>query len=151
MKFNFSSKGFKLKNPYINIHSNFPNVTALQVRVKVLLLPIIWGAYGLGTVFGLTYIFGPVLTNTPYAMNDKPISGSYLPALFFNVAMFLVVMGFSLYALGIWNIDTSNPKTQRDIGALAVMMVSGLLIFTSALFLFPLVASLVYFLATNVD
>ena len=121
------------------------------MQKKVLFLPIIWGAYGIGTVFGLTYIFGPVLTNTPYAQNDKPISGSYLPALFFNVAALLLVIGLSLYVLGIWSVDFSNPKTRRDIGALAVMMVSGGLLFTSALFLFPTIISLVYFLATNID
>jgi hypothetical protein len=100
---------------------------------------------------GLSYIFGSILDNIPYISNDKPIGGSYLPALFFNVAALLAMIAFSLFALGIWNIDLSNPKSQRDIGALMVMLVSGVLIFTNPLFLFPLVGSLVYFLATNVD
>jgi hypothetical protein len=118
---------------------------------RVFLLPLIWGAYGLGEVYGLSYIFGPILNQLPYESNDKPISGSYLPALFFNVTAILAMIAFSLYALGIWNIDLSNPKARRDLGALCIMLVSGLLIFTSALFLFPAVASLVYFLATNMD
>jgi cytochrome bd-type quinol oxidase subunit 2 len=118
---------------------------------RVLLLPIIWGAYGLIEVYGLSYIFGPILNGLPYPVNDKPIAGSYLPALFFNVTTLLAMIAFSLYALGIWNVNLSNPKSQRDIGALCIMLVSGLLIFTSGLFLFPAVASLVYFLATNVD
>jgi hypothetical protein len=112
---------------------------------------LIWGAYGLGTVYGLRYIFGPILNSLPYAGNDKPISGSFLPALFFNVTMLLGFVAFSLYALGIWNIDLSNTKDRRDLGALVVMMVSGLLIFTSSLFLFSAVATLVYFLATNMQ
>ncbi len=121
------------------------------MQKRVLLLPIIWGAYGLGTVYGLSYIFGPVLNSLPYTPNDKPIGGSYLPGLFFNVTLLLGVLAFSFYSLGMWNIDLSNPKSKRDLGALCVMLVSGLLIFTSGLFLLPAVASLVYFLATNID
>lgn len=127
------------------------NPTVRKMQKRVLLLPIIWGAYGLAEVYGLSYIFGPVLNQVPFPGNDKPIGGSYLPALFFNITAILAMVAFSLYALGIWKIDLSNPKSQRDIGALCVMLVSGLLIFTSGLFLFPAVASLVYFLATNLD
>lgn len=65
--------------------------------------------------------------------------------------MLFALIAFSLYALGIWTVDLSNPKFKRDVTALGVMMVSGGLIFTSALFLFPLIISLLYFLATNVD
>jgi hypothetical protein len=118
---------------------------------RILLLPLVWGGYGLGTVYGLSYIFGPVINSLPYAANDKPISGAFIPALFFNVTLLLGVIALSLYAFGTWNIHLSNPKDQRDLGALAIMMASGLLIFTSALFLFPAVASLVYFLATNIE
>ena len=121
------------------------------MQKRILLLPVVWGLYGLGEVYGLNFIFGPVLNSLPYPANDKPIGGSFLPALFFNVTLLLGVVAFSLFALGIWNIDISSPKSKRDLGALGVMMVSGLLIFTSALFLFPAVASLVYFMATNID
>jgi len=118
---------------------------------RILWLPLIWGVFGIGEVLGLTYLFGPVATNTPYPPNDKPIGGSYLPALFFNVAAMLAVLALSLYALGIWNIDFSNRKVRTDIVALAVMSVSGLLVFYYAIFLFPLAVALVYFLATNID
>jgi len=40
---------------------------------------------------------------------------------------------------------------KTDIATLGVMFVSGVLIFSSALFLFPLTAALVYFLATNIE
>ena len=99
----------------------------------------------------LNYLFGPVATNIPYAANDKPIGGSYLPALFFNVATLIAVLSFSLYALGIWDVDLSSRKVRTDIVALGVMSVSGVLIFTWAIFLFPLAVSLVYLLATNID
>lgn len=112
---------------------------------------MIWGVFGIGEVLGLTYVFGPVATNIPYPPNDKPIGGSYLPALFFNVAAMLAVLGLSLYALGIWNIDFSNRKARTDLVALAAMAVSGFLVFYYAIFLFPLAVALVYFLATNID
>ena len=118
---------------------------------RLLLLPVIWAAYGLGEVYGLGYLLGPIVKLLPFGIDDKPIGGAYMPALFFNVTMLLGFLAFSLYALGYWNIDLSSPKSQRDLGALAIMMVSGLLIFTSALFLFPAVATLVYFMATNID
>jgi hypothetical protein len=118
---------------------------------RILLLPLIWGGYGLGTVYGLSYLFGPILNLLPFGIDDKPTSGAYMPALFFNVTMLMGFIAFSLYAIGMWNIDLSNPKSQRDLGALMIMLVSGLLIFTSALFLFPIVATLVYFMATNID
>jgi hypothetical protein len=121
------------------------------MQKRILMLPLLWGLFGIGEVLGLTYIFGPVATNPTYAPNDKPISGSYLPALFFNVAAILAVIGLSLYALGVWNIDFSNRKVRADIVALGVMFVSGTLIFSYAIFLFPLVVALVYFLATNID
>lgn len=99
----------------------------------------------------LNYLFGPILNNVPYGYNDKPIGGSYLPTLFFNVTALLAMIGLSLYALGIWTVDFSNPKLKRDLGALAVMSASGFLAFYSAIFIFPLSAALVYFLATNIE
>jgi hypothetical protein len=117
---------------------------------RLLLLPLIWGAYGIGEVLILNYLFGPVASNS-YPSNDKPIGGSYLPVLFFNFGALIALLGFSLYSLGIWNIDFSNRKVKIDIAALGVMFVSGLLIFTSAVFLFPLAVALVYFLATNIE
>ena len=123
----------------------------MTMQKRILMLPLIWGAFGIGEVLGLTYIFGSVATNVPYPPNDKPIGGSYLPALFFNVAAMLAVLGFSLYALGIWNVDFSNRKGKSDLVALGVMFVSGFLVFYYAIFLFPLAVALVYFLATNIQ
>jgi hypothetical protein len=114
------------------------------------MLPIIWGVFGIGEVLGLTYLFGPI-ANVQFPTNDKPIGGSYLPALFFNIAAMLAVLGLSLYSLGIWSIDFSNRKVRTDLIALGVMLVSGFLVFYYAIFLFPLAVALVYFLATNID
>ncbi len=121
------------------------------MQKRILMLPLIWGAFGIGEVLGLTYIFGSVATNVPYPPNDKPIGGSYLPALFFNVAAMLAVLGFSLYALGIWDVDFSNRKVKSDFVALGVMSASGFLVFYYPIFLFPLAIALVYFLATNIQ
>jgi hypothetical protein len=121
------------------------------MQKRIMMLPVIWGVFGIGEVLGLTYLFGPILNYVTFAPGDKPIGGSYLPALFFNVAAILAMLGLSLYALGIWNIDFSNRKVRTDIVALGVMFVSGMLIFSYAIFLFPLAVALVYFLATNID
>ena len=122
------------------------------MQKRILMLPLIWGVFGIGEVLGLTYIFGtPIINNIPFPPNDKPIGGSYLPALFFNVAAILAVLGLSLYALGVWNVDFSNRKVRTDLVALGVMLASGFLVFYYAIFLFPLAVALVYFLATNVQ
>ena len=118
---------------------------------RILALPLIWGAYGIGEVLALNYLYGPIANNIPFPGNDKPIGGSYLPVLFFNLAALIALLGFSLYSLGIWNIDLSSRKARTDIIALGVMFVSGILIFSYPILLFPLAATLVYFLATNID
>jgi hypothetical protein len=122
-----------------------------SLQRRVLLLPLVWGAFGLGEVLGLTYLYGPIATSIPFPGNDKPIGGSYLPALFFNLAAMIVVISLSLYSLGIWNVDFSSRKLKIDIIALGAMLASGILVFYYAIFLFPLAVALVYFLATNVD
>jgi len=124
------------------------------MQKRILLLPIIWGAYGIGEVLILNYLFGPIigdLASFNFPGNDKPIGGSYLPALFFNLAALLAMLGFSLWALGIWNPNLSSPRFRRDLVALGVMLGSGFLVFYSAVFLFPLIVTLVYFLATNIE
>ncbi len=124
------------------------------MQKRVLLLPIIWGAYGIVEVVILNFLLGPIvmdLFNFNWPGNDKPIGGSYLPALFFNVVGLFLVLGLSLWALGIWTIDLSSPKTRRDLGAMAVMLGSGFLVLYNALFLAPLGVSLIYFLATNIE
>jgi hypothetical protein len=121
------------------------------LQIRILLLPLIWGVFGIGEVLVLSYLYGPVATNIPYPANDKPIGGSYLPVLFFNFGALIAVISFSLYSLGIWNIDFSSRKIRIDLVAFAVMFASGMLVFYYAIFLFPLAVALVYFLATNIE
>ena len=118
---------------------------------RLLLLPLIWGGFGIGEVVALNYLFGPVVSSIPFPANDKPIGGSFLPVLFFNFAMLMILIGLSLYSLGIWNIDLSSRKGRTDAVALGVMFICGVFIFSYAILLFPLVATLIYFLATNID
>jgi hypothetical protein len=127
------------------------NLTVEPLQRRVLLLPLIWGAFGIGEVLALNYLYGSIVNSIPFPANDKPIGGSYLPALFFNFAAIIAVLGLSLYSLGIWNIDFSNRKVRTDLVALGVMLVCGILVFYYAIFLFPLAVTLVYFLATNIE
>ena len=121
------------------------------MKKRLLLLPLIWAAFGIGMVEGLNYILGPIINDLPYTINDKPIGGSYLPALFFVLGSLGAMLALSLYSLGIWEFNLSARKSRMDLTALVVMIVSGLLVFTSALALVPLIGSLVYFLATNIE
>ena len=121
------------------------------MQKRLLLLPLVWGAYGIGEVLILNYLYGSVVLSVPYPANDKPIGGSYLPVLFFNFAALVALLGFSLYSLGVWDIDLSSRKVRTDLVALGVMFASGILVFYYAIFLFPLAVALVYFLATNIE
>ncbi len=125
--------------------------TVALLQRRILLLPLIWGAYGIGEVLILTYLYGPLVNSIPYPANDKPIGGSYLPVLFFNFAALAALLGFSLYSLGVWDIDLSSRKVRTDLVALGVMFASGIMVFYYAIFLFPLAVALVYFLATNIE
>ncbi len=114
-------------------------------------MPLIWTAFGIGEVLALNYLFGPILNNLPYGPNDKPIGGSYLPALFFNFAALLVMIGLSLYALGIVNIDLSNRKTRNEFIAVGVIAASGIGLFYLPILFFVSIAALVYLLAVMID
>jgi hypothetical protein len=141
----------KLKLPRILISTCGEKTSVSALQRRVLFLPLIWGAYGLGEVYGLSWIFGPILNSLPFASNDKPISGSYLPALAFNTAMLLAVISLSLYALGIWNIDLSNPKTKRDLGALIIAIACLGLVFYFPILLAGAAVALIYLMAVNIE
>ncbi len=134
---------------YINMW--LQSATRGVMQKRILLLPLLWVAYGLGEVLVLNYLFGPILNSLPYVPNDKPIGGSYLPALFFNVAAFLGMIGLSLYSLGIVNIDFSNKKTRNEFIAVGVLVVSGILLFYIPVLFFVSIVALVYLLAVTID
>jgi hypothetical protein len=118
---------------------------------RLLLLPIAWAAFGLGEVYGLRLLLGPILNIAPLSSNDKPIGGSIFPVLFFNVAAVLVVLAVSLYSLGIWDLDLSRRKDRADLGALAVLLVGGVLLWYVPVAFFFVVAAIIYLLATNIE
>jgi hypothetical protein len=118
---------------------------------RLVLLPIAWAAFGLGEVYGLRFLLGPILNIAPTISNDKPIGGSIFPVLFFNVAAVLVVLAVSLYSLGIWNLDLSRRKERADLGALAVLFVGGVLLWYVPVAFFFVVAAIIYLLATNIE
>jgi hypothetical protein len=118
---------------------------------RLLLLPITWAAFGLGEVYGLRFLLGPVLNVVPTSANDKPIGGSIFPVLFFNVAAVLVVLGVSLYSVGIWKVELSGRKERADLAALVVLFVGGMLLWYAPVAIFFVVAAIIYLLATNIE
>lgn len=121
------------------------------MQKRIMLLPLVWAAYGIGEVVALTYLFGPIVNSIPFISNDKPIGGSYLPVLFFNFAALLGMIGLSLYALGIVDIDMSSKKTRNEFVAVGILAVSGILLFYVPIFFFVSIADLVYILAVAID
>ncbi len=118
---------------------------------RMLLLPLVWAAFGIGEVYALRYLFGDIVNITPTVANDKPIGGSVLPVLFFNSAVLLTAISLSLYAVGMWKVDLSTRRTRMNIGALAILLVSGFLLWHTPIALFTALVSLGYFLAVNVE
>ena len=121
------------------------------MQKRVLLLPLIWAAYGIGEVLVLNFLFGPVVKSIPFGSDDKPIGGSYLPVLFFNFAALLGMIGLSLYALGMVNIDLSNRKTRNEFLAVGVLAASGVGLFYIPILFFVSIVSLIYLLAVMID
>ena len=116
-----------------------------------MLLPVIWGAFGIGEVLALQYLLNPIMSAFPAPGNDKPISGSLLPFLFISTALAMIVLGVSLYSIGYWEPNFSTRKAKIDITVLSIFVISGLLIFYTPFALFPLVLTGFYFLAVNLE
>jgi len=121
------------------------------MQKRILLLPLIWGVFGISEVVVVNYLLGSVINSIPYSQNDKPIGGSYLPVLGFNVLALLVVIGLSLYSLGIWNIDWTNRETRVEFVALGVLFGSLMAVFYYPIFLFSAAVALIILLALNID
>jgi hypothetical protein len=127
------------------------NSSRKHLEKRVLLLPLAWVVFGLGEVYGLRFLLGPIINIAPTISNDKPIGGSIFSILFFNVAAVLGVLAVSLYSLGVWSIDLSRRKDKADLGALLVLVTGGLLLWYVPLAFFFVVASIVYLLAVNIE
>jgi len=118
---------------------------------RLLLLPVIWGAFGIGEALSLQYLLSPITPSLPVTSNDKPITGSLLPFLFLSTAMVLIVMGVSLYSIGFWEPNFKTKKAKVDLTVLSILIISGLLIFYTPFALFPLVLAGFYLLAVNIE
>ena len=118
---------------------------------RLFLLPIAWVVFGLGEVYGLRFLLGPIVNIAPTISNDKPIGGSIFPVLFFNVVAILGVLAVSLFSLRVWNIDLSRRKDKADLGALLVLVAGGLLLWYVPISFFFIVAAIVYLLAVNIE
>ena len=116
-----------------------------------MLLPVIWGAFGIGEVLFLQYLLNPITSTFPTGSNDKPIGGSLLPFLFLSTAMVLIVLGVSLYSIGYWEPNFKTKKAKIDLTVLSILIISGLLIFYTPFALFPLVLAGLYLLAVNIE
>ncbi len=119
------------------------------MQKRILLFPVAWVAFGVGQVLILQYLLGGV--TVPTIGNDKPIGGSLLPFLFSSTALVLIAIGVSLYSIGYWQPDFSAKKGRVELSILAVLVVSGFLVFYTPFAVFPLVLAGFYFLATNLD
>ncbi len=128
-----------------------PDSSRKHLEKRLILLPLAWAVFGLGEVYGLRFLLGPIINIAPTISNDKPIGGSMFPVLFFNVAAVLGVLAVSLYSLGVWNIDLSKRKDKADLGALLVLVTGGLLLWFVPVAFFFVVASIVYLLAVNIE
>jgi len=126
-------------------------ISRKHLEKRLFLLPLAWVVFGLGEVYGLRFLLGPIISIAPTISNDKPIGGSIFPVLFFNVAALLGVLAMSLYSLGVWNLDLSKRKDKADLGALLVLVTGGLLLWYVPLAFFFVVASIVYLLAVNIE
>jgi hypothetical protein len=122
-----------------------------HLEKRLLILPLAWVVFGLGEVYGLRFLLGPIVNIAPTISNDKPIGGSIFPVLFFNVAAVLGVLAVSLYSVGVWSIDLSKRKDKADLGALLVLVTGGVLLWYVPLAFFFVVASIVYLLAVNIE
>jgi hypothetical protein len=122
-----------------------------HLQKRLLILPLAWVVFGLGEVYGLRFLLGPIVNIAPTISNDKPIAGAIFPVLFFEVASVLGVLSVSLYSLGVWSIDLSRRKDKADLGALLVLVTGGLLLWYVPLAFFFVVASIVYLLAVNIE
>jgi hypothetical protein len=120
---------------------------------RILFLPLIWGAYGIGQVVVLTYLFGPIINNVPFTSNDKPIGGAVLPVLAFESIALLLVIAFSLYSIGYWQFDFTNRRSNIELIAFAALLIGGLLLWTPGIVVgvVLLVGSLIYLMATHID
>ena len=127
------------------------HATERYLEKRLFLLPIAWVIFGLGLVYGLRFLLGPIVNIVPTVPNDKPIGGAIFPVLFYSVAMVLGVLSVSLYSVGVWNPDFSKRKDRADLTALTVLIAGGLLLWYLPIAFAFVIGAIVYLLAVNID
>ncbi len=118
---------------------------------RLLILPVAWVLYGLGEVYALTYLLGPIANIAPVAPTDKPIGGSVLPVLFFNVSALLGIILITLFTVGFWKPDLASGRSRIEFAAVAVLLGSGFMLWYNAVFLFTAVGGVVALMAVNIE
>jgi|SRR5215467_592736 len=118
---------------------------------RLLILPIVWGVFGILLVYALRFTLGTITDSVPYNPNDKPIGGSVLPVLFFNAAAILTVVLLTLYSVGFWRPNLSSRRAKIELGGMMVLLGSGFMLWYAPVFLFTSIASLVVLMATNIE
>ncbi len=141
--------GLFVLNLYINRKLGFASGPALERRI--LILPVAWALYGLLLVFGLQTLLGTIPQNLPYPPNDKPIGGSELPVLFFNATTIIAMVLLTLYSTGYWTPDLSSNRAKLELGSVAVLLLSGFMLWYYPVFVFTAVAAVVLLMATNLE
>ncbi len=81
------------------------------MQKRILLLPLIWGIFGISDVLAVNYLFGSVVNSLPYPPNDKPIGGSFLPVLAFNA---IAYSSSSDSAYTRWASGISTGRTEKQ-------------------------------------
>ena len=127
------------------------NAKRRPLEERLLLLPIAWVVFGLGLVYGLRFLLGPIVNIVPTIPNDKPIGGAIFPVLFFSLAMILGVLSVSFYSVGVWNPDMSRRKDQADLIALTVLIAGGILLWYQPIAFAFVIGAIIYLLAVNIE
>ena len=99
----------------------------------------------------LSYLFGPIANLAPLGSDDKPIGGSVLPVLFFNVSSIIAIVLITLYSVGFWKPNLASKQSKIELGAVAVVLGSGFMLWYDAVFLFTAVGGLVALMAVSVE
>src|SRR3989442_2071200 len=127
----------RLNNPSLNeVNNNHQSqpilISALGIvheepalERRLMLLPVIWGAFGIGEALSLQYLLSPIAPSLPVTSNDKPISGSLLPFLFLSTAMFLIELGLSLYSIGYLKPNFKTKNNMIVLTALPICRITG--------------------------
>ncbi len=116
-----------------------------------MILPVAWALYGLLLIFGLQTLLGTITNRLPYNPTDKPIGGSVLPVLFFNVSAIIGMVLLTLYSTSYWTPNLSTRRAKLELGSVGVLLLSGFMLWYYPVFVFIAVAAIVLLMAINLE